>query len=514
MQKKYSIPFAKSGLFSKLFIDYVNEANSIRSFYTYSPNITSFEKAIADKKKENINRSVLVKVLESQYAKFETTAVVKENIQRLNNTETFTVCTGHQLCLFTGPLYFIYKIVSTINLAEALNKKYPTNYFVPVYWMASEDHDFEEIKSIHAFGKKVAWENTEAKGAVGRLQTASLNNTLQEFKQVLGTSEKAEELFNLFADAYLGHSNLADATQYLVNRLFSEYGLVVLNPDDAQLKAAFSTVLLDDIFNSTNYKLVNQSIEKLKAAGYEAQVNPREINVFKLEHGDRVRIEKAEDSLKTESPYNLSPNVVLRPLYQQTVLPNLAYVGGPGEIAYWLEYKAMFDHHGIAFPVLIPRNFALITDEKTEQQINKLGFENVDFFNALDVLNKAFVTKNASVELSLLEEEEQLRKVYAHIATKAGNIDTTLKASVEGELQKALNAIKNIEGKLMRSEKQKQETSINQIKKIKEKFFPDNTLQERYDNMAPYYLKTGKNWITDLKNTFDPFNFELLVLEQ
>jgi bacillithiol biosynthesis cysteine-adding enzyme BshC len=236
-------------------------------------------------------------------------------------------------------------------------------------------------------------------------------------------------------------------------------------------------------------------------------------NVFKVLNTD---ITFTEEQLKTEielHPGRFSPNVVLRPVYQQKILPNIAYVGGPGEIAYWLEYKAMFEHHKISFPVLIPRNFAMISDEKSMTQISKLGFEMKDIFRDVDVLIKEFIIKNSSDSLSLKEEEEKLTKIFNEISGKAISIDSTLKSTVEAEMQKSINSIKNIESKLMRAEKQKQETSVNQIKKLKDKYLPEGVLQERYDNFIPFYLKSGKDFIKDLKDAFVPFEFEMVIVE-
>lgn len=507
--KKHKIPFSQTGQFSKLFIDYINAEKSVRDFYSYTPGLASFKQAIQDKSKERINREALVTVLNEQYAK---TGITPPDTKLLLDKNTFTVCTGHQLCLFTGPMYFIYKIVSTINLAEQLKKEYPENNFIPVYWMASEDHDFAEISAIHLFGKKISWDNAEAAGAVGKLHTKSLEPVIAELGAILGESENAKELMQLFADAYLKHDNLADATRFLVHQLFGKYGLLILDADDARLKSEFMAIIKDDISNATNYKIVSESIRKLNALGYDAQVNPREINVFKMSGHERTRIEQPNAETLNLKPEEYSPNVVLRPLYQQMILPNLAYIGGPGELAYWLEYKAMFDHHHVNFPVLIPRNFALLSDERSEQQLQKLGFKTDDIFKDTDTLTKEFISRNAGSELSLKDQEIKLASVFNEISGKATAVDPTLKGNVEAELQKALNALKNIESKLVRSEKQKQETSINQIKKLKDKFFPEGTLQERYDNFAPYYLKAGSALIGDLKEAFDPFDFELLVL--
>jgi bacillithiol biosynthesis cysteine-adding enzyme BshC len=526
--KKSTIALSATNQFSKLIIDYISNDNSLRPFYSYLPTLETFQQVIEDKSKELIDRELLVGVLKNQYEKSNIQHPVS-TIELLLKENTYTVCTGHQLCLFTGPLYFIYKIISTINLAEALKKKYPENNFVPVYWMASEDHDFEEIKSIHLFGKNIAWNNEEAKGAVGDLKTQSLDKVIDELKQILGESANANQLIQLFNNAYLKQSNLADATRYLVNELFEDYGLVILDANDKQLKTTFSEIIKDDILNNSNFKLVNKTIEELDRVGVKAQVNPREINCFYMMDGLRERIVFENSIYKIQNseivytkvellielqnhPERFSPNVVLRPVYQQKILPNLAYVGGPGEIAYWLEYKAMFNFHKINFPVLMPRNFAMLMDEKLNQQLQKLGLTINDLFKDTELLTKEYVNKNASGEISLKEQEEKLTTIYNELALKVTAIDVTLKSSVEAELQKSLNALKNIETKLLRAEKQKQETSINQIKKIKDKFLPEGKLQERYDNIAPHYLKSGKQLIADLKEVFDPFEFQMLVL--
>jgi bacillithiol biosynthesis cysteine-adding enzyme BshC len=498
-------------------MDYVNGKEALRPFYSYVPELASFKQAIADRKNIPLDRELLSEVILGQYhsrvkSEMKDFQAVNDNIELLRDENTFTVCTAHQPSIFTGPLYYIFKIISTIRLAEELKKTYPAYGFVPVYWIGSEDHDLEEIGSLNLFGKKLSW-NTEQKGAVGRMNPADMAPLLEEIKQILGSSDNARELYEIFSAAYQKHSTVADATRFLVHELFAAYGLVIIDADDVRLRTAFMNIIKDDISNQTNYRLVSGTISKMKAAGYEAQVNPREINVFRLSANDRVRIEEANSETLNYPTEEYSTNVVLRPLYQQMALPNLAYVGGPGEIAYWLEYKQMFDHHKIFFPVLMPRNFAVLSDEKTAQQLTKLGLETKDLFTDVDQLIKDFVAKNSENELSLSAQENEVRAMFAELAAKAAAIDPTLKASVEAELQKALGSLKNIEGKLMKSEKQKQETSLNQIRKLKEKFLPGGSLQERVDNFAPYYLKAGKNLIPSLKEAFDPFEFKLLIIE-
>lgn len=362
------IPLEQTDAFSKLFLDYIKEEKSLSSFYKYSPSINSFEHAIKDISSLKFNRKLLVEVITEQYSNGSCRLPVA-SCQLLLDENTFSVCTGHQLCLFTGPLYFIYKIISTINLADELKKKYSAYNFVPVYWMASEDHDFDEVNHINFFGRKIEW-NKKPGGPVGKFSTAGIAEVISELKLALDDSKNAAELITLFENAYVNHSDYASATRFLVNELFGKYGLVILDADDKRLKNEFREIIRDDIFNHTNFKLVNKTIAELKSSGYDAQVTPREINFFLLSKKfrgwiDVAKVQSEPEEWKKklmEETERFSPSVITRSLYQQQILPNLAYVGGPAEISYWLEYKAMFDHHKIFFPVLIPRNFVHLSD--------------------------------------------------------------------------------------------------------------------------------------------------------
>ena len=291
MFQKQTIPVHQTGLFSSLFEDYISNSENTRPFFESHIYKTDIESYLKKHGFESINRTVLASALQKQAALVENTSTLSlKHISLLKDANTFTVTTGHQLCLFTGPLYFIYKIISTINLCKTLEEHFPIKRFVPVYWMASEDHDFEEINHVNVFGKKVTWNSTQ-KGSVGEFGTEGLQEVIAELKTILGENENSNALIQLFEAAYLKHSNLADATRYLVNELFGEYGIVILDGDDAELKQLFKEEFKKDAFENTSFKLVNESIEAL-SKHYSAQVNPREINIFYKAKGLRQRIEK------------------------------------------------------------------------------------------------------------------------------------------------------------------------------------------------------------------------------
>lgn len=531
MFTKQTLPLSDTSLFSDLFTDYTQAAGKVKPFYGFHIDQAAYSSFFSQNSFQDLNRGVLVQALERQAKLVENTHPATWNhISLLKDKTTFTVTTGHQLCLFTGPLYFIYKIISTINLAKTLSEQFPGKSIVPVYWMASEDHDFEEINHVHVFGKKVSWNSTQ-KGSVGEFSTEGIAETLNELKVILGESDNAKAIAELFEKAYTKHANLADATRFLVNELFGEYGLVILDGNDKELKSLFKEEFKKDVFEQASFSAVNQSIEELKKH-YSIQVNPREINVFYKEKQVRERLEKSGEDYKAVNtatvftkeelsrlidtePDKMSPNVVLRPLYQQKILPNVAYVGGPGEIAYWLEYKRLFGVYGITLPILMPRHFVMLIDKGTGNKLQKLNISIPDSFKEGEELVKQFI--KTEYDNSILEEaRKKLSVVYASLTDTVSAIDKTLTGTVEAEKQKAINGIAAVEQKMNRALKQKSENDVNQIWAIKGKLFPNNIPQERYDNLSMYYSKYGKEFIKELMGllVYDLKTFDYTVLRE
>ncbi len=397
--------------------------------------------------------------------------------------------------------------------------------------MASEDHDFEEVNHFNVFGKKIEW-NSSDKGAVGNFKTDSLSEVKVKLKEILGEGTNSEFLLNLFENAYLKHSDLAIATQFLVNELFGQHGLVIVDGNSKKLKESFIPYFEKDIFENIPSKKVNSTIEKLKQLKYEAQVNPREINCFYMEAGVRARIEKEGDNYnivgmdkkfsKTElqqlvksHPEKISPNVVLRPCYQQFILPNLAYVGGPGELAYWLEYKEMFDELDLFFPVLTPRKSVMIIDNNTLSKIKKLGFDMENVFENEQELIKLYLEKSDN-SFNLEAQKRSIEDLFKKIAEETDKIDKSLNAAVEAEKQKNLNSISALEQKTVRAIKAKLDTEVNQIKAVKAKLFPNGSQQERVENFSTYYNKWGSEFLSSLKEniTYDLAKNQNIVIEE
>ena len=526
------IDYQSTGSFSPTVVRYLEDDVALKPFYNFRPNLDGFRQLLQHKK-NTYKRSILTEVLNKQYGKLPSetiSSLSKKNIDLLNQENTFTVTTGHQLSIFTGPLYFIFKIVTAIRLAKDLKAEFPDKNFVPVYWMASEDHDFAEINHTQIGGKKVQWDE-EVSGATGRIATKGIREALNAYKGVLGIDNHAEELAQLVETAYIKFENLTDATRYLVNSLFNKHGLVIIDADDARLKQEFATIIQEDIIGKNSFKNITATNEKLQELGVHIQVNPREINFFYLlkEVRERIVFENnqykvlnteiafSEEELKAEietHPERFSPNVVMRPLYQEVILPNIAYIGGGAEVVYWLELKANFDFYGIDFPILILRNSGLIVSKRAADKAEKTGLVLPDFFQDTTILKTNWTKANSRNQLQLKQEWQELSNVFDKMKLQNSKIDPTLGPSTEAIQKRLKHAIFNLEKKLVKAEKRNFEMRLNQIDQIKTELFPGGSLQERNENFGLFYVKFGSEFIDQLVEYFKPLDFKFTILTE
>lgn len=522
------ISYQNSGYFSKLIVDYLNQKAEVQSLYHRFPSLENFKLQLEEKSNgfPIKNRVILSESLEKQYFGFQISESTKKNITSLKEIKTFTVTTGHQLNLFTGPLYFLYKIVSTINLAKQLQTANPECHFVPVYWMATEDHDFEEINYFNFKEKKIHW-NHESKGPVGRQTTEGLDKVFDAFSQELGAGIHADFLKELFKKAYLNHSNLADATRYLANELFGEYGLVIVDGDASELKQLFAPFAKRELIEELAYNEVSKTLKEFN--NYDIQVNPREINLFYITDTLRERIVNENGTYKinatemqfsesqileelTNHPERFSPNVILRPLYQEIILPNLCYIGGGGELAYWLELKSNFAANNIPFPILMLRNSALLVSEKQLQKMERLELSASDIFSKqADLLNrKTELFSQIDIDFSL--QKQFLSTQFDKLTQIAAQTDKSFIGSVKAQEAKQLKGLENLEKRFLKAEKRKYSEQLSRITALQNELFPNHSLQERKLNFSEFYLEYGPELIQKLFETLDPFSNEFSIV--
>jgi bacillithiol biosynthesis cysteine-adding enzyme BshC len=527
----HCISFKETHYFSSLICDYLDKNEQIKPFYNRFPSLKNFKAQIEEKQSnyKNSIRPVLANVLKTQYQKLEVSDLTNQNIESLEKDNTFTITTGHQLNLFTGPLYFLYKIISTINLSKELKAAYPEYNFVPVYWMATEDHDFDEINYFNFKGKKVKW-SRQVSGAVGHLSTEGLDKVLEVFATDLGFGANSNAIKTLFKTAYLDHNNLAEATRFLANELFGAFGLVIIDADEKDLKSEFIPYVKRELTEQISFAKVSETNAKIDELGFNAQVNPREINLFYLKEGLRERIVKqngtyfvndtdisftaSEILAEIEThPERFSPNVIMRPLYQEVILPNLCYIGGGGELAYWFQLKSYFNAIGVSFPMLLLRNSALIYSTKQAEKLNKLGVSIKELFlNQEDLVNQQ-VKKRSKIDIDFSSQKEHLHKQFKALYELAKETDKSFIGAVAAQEKKQLKGLDHLEKRLLKAQKRKLNQQISRIIEIQNQLFPGQSLQERNFNFSELYLEFGDQLIQQLMLNLHPLKGEFLILE-
>lgn len=512
--KAYTIPYAATGAFSKLVSHYVENNHQLKPFFEHSVSLEGLQQAIANRQYFSTDRAKLVAALQQQYKEVTLNEKQSANLSLLLNNNCFTITTAHQPNIFTGPLYFIYKILHAIKLADYAKTQFPQYHFVPIYYMGSEDADIDELGHTFVDGKKYEWP-TKQTGAVGRMKVDNaLLQLIQEMAGQIGIYPFGNSFIYLLNQAYIKGRTIQEATLHLVNSLFAEFGLLVVVPDNKILKSLFIQTIQKELFEQFSSKAVMPTIERL-AEHYKVQAAGREINLFYLSEGARDRIEKkgerfaiqrlnrffsAEEIIAelTTNPEAFSPNVILRGVFQETILPNIAFIGGGGELAYWLELKEVFKAAAVPYPVLILRNSFLLMEAKYTAQYQKWQLKLNDIFKSADQLLNEWVLQQAANSLLLDEEKELFDEAFNKVQTKATQIDSTLAAHAKALQHVWFQKIVTLEKKMLRAEKRKHADRKQQLLYWKNALFPNNALQERTENMAVLYSKYGPNLMQQL----------------
>jgi len=526
-----TISLSETRIFDQLILDYIGGDPATSDLFVHAPNLVGMEKGLENQSRRKINRELLVKVMKEQYSFLVSETekkTINANIELLSSTEVHTICTGHQLNLFTGPLYTIFKIITTIQSAQKLSLS-SGKKIIPVFWLASEDHDMDEINHIYIYGQRYEW-SVDWAGPSGKSSCRGIHTLISSMRDKFGNSEEAIPWLDLLEASYQPEDTLSMATRKFLHALFGKYGLLILDPDDARLKKEFIPEMINDISNHVIDECVSSTISKLPKE-FKVQVHPRMVNLFYLANNKRTRIDFVDDQFKLQdgsqtwseeeirteissSPERFSPNVLLRPLYQEKTLPNIAMVGGPAELAYWLELKSTFIRNGISFPVLLLRNSVMFLDSQTLARMKKLKLNTSNLFETVDEWIRNYI-KNGPVEnFSAEDSMQEISRALSLLVKSVEKIDPTLVGAIEAENSRIQKSLKGFEEKILRSIKKKNETEINQLQKLHEKIFPYGKLQERTENVLPYLFKYGSGIIDELMNTLDPFSNKLFILEE
>ncbi len=523
------VPYQHTGYFSRIITDYLSGNEFLKNYYEHPVTFSGIEDAIIQREKFPTDRRLLVKSLETQYADLPIHDAVKKNLESLSDKNTFTVTTAHQPAIFTGNLYFIYKILHTIKIAETLSDRYPKRHFVPVFFMGSEDADIDELGNIYLDNEKLTWD-TKQIGAVGRMHMAGLETIIERIEGEFAGDPFGPELINLLKDCYLKSENIQQATLKLLNHLFGSYGLIVLIPDNRILKSVMGAIFKDDLTTHIPFEITRKNIQQLSTQ-YPIQANPREINLFYLKDDIRERVEMKNESYYVNNtsihfsaeemekelagfPDRFSPNVILRGLYQDSILPNIVFVGGGGEIGYWLELKPLFNHYCVPFPVLILRDSFLLIKKSWKTKMDKAGISATDIFKPEDKLMEDFIRRHSNRQLNLAPQIADLSTFYNTLKNISGAVDKTLEQHVDKLESQALQKLEELEKKILRAEKKNHEDVRRKIHEIREALFPMENLQERIDNFIPWYSEYGKAFLELIYYHCLALDQEFVILEE
>jgi len=516
--QKDSYSFSEFGFSSQIIQDLVSKNSKVNPFVDYFFSDKNIENQFNKKNFNCDDRLKLHNSLVKQNKSITLNLKSKTNIDLLKNDNTYTITTGHQLNFLTGPLYAIYKIIQIINWTEKLNKTYPHQHFVPIFWMATEDHDFEEINHIHLFNSKIEIEAENQQNYIaGEIVPSNFESVKLEILEKFSDETlktKIEQFIN-----YYKNNNLAQATRGLLNELFGKYGLVIIDGNDHALKKSFLPIIKQEIKHQVTFNSVSKTNIELENSGYHNQVFLRECNLFYIENEKvRHRIIKTEKGFEInhqdftanqlieeaeKHPERFSPNALMRPLYQETILPNLVYFGGGGEIAYWLQLNNLFKTLNLTYPLLRVRDSYILLNQKDFDLLNKFKYSVLDLKQNIDDLLKIFVKNNATSDIQMNDEIEFFNKMKQSLTSKVEKKDIGLQRFIEGELVRIENTLDKIEKKLIQNEKKHQEKTLKQIQKLRDKIYPKNGFQERYENFLQYAYQP--DFINNLKKEAEQY---------
>jgi bacillithiol biosynthesis cysteine-adding enzyme BshC len=525
--QRHPISYRATGRFAHLVCDYLEGATALQEFFPNTPDRKGLEAAMAVRTFDPAMRQVLCAALDRQYRGLVIDPAVRANLDLLQQDSTLTITTGHQLCLFTGPLYVPFKILNVVRLARALSTtKRPV---VPVFWMATEDHDRAEIDHAWINGHRVHWPG-EAGGAVGHLRLTGINIVLDEVDRLLGAGAEADAMRHLLRECYTEDATLAQATRRFVNALFGRFGVVIIDGDDPALKKAFAPIMQEELLNEVTARTVHYANEKL-AGHYALQAHARDINLFHLRPGHRSRIVREDDHYRVldggpvfsvdallaeleAHPERFSPNVLLRPVYQETVLPNIAYVGGGGEVAYWSQLRWLFQGMRVPMPVVMLRTSAAFVTAKEHERWKGLGLAVEDLFKPREELAAQVARSKATFSTELDKERAAHAEFYAALAQRVLSADPTLTKAVQAREARAAKGLDAIEAKLVRAAKRQQADALARLDQVLHGVFPSG-LQERQENLLPRYVAQGPGFLDTLLRALDPLDprFSVLVEE-
>ena len=489
---------------SELIGAYVNNSETLKEFYQFEPSINGIIESATHKKFEG--REALVVEIQKQYAGIELGTAVTENISLLKSDTSFVCVAAHQLNIFLGPLYYVHKILDLLKTVTVLNEYQSDFNFVPVFVLGSEDHDQEEINNTTIKHKEYQWQ-TNQKGAIGRY---IIDENFIKLRDALIQNLSNTTLIEVLKNSYTLGEQYSVGHRKFLHLLFQKHGLIIVDLDAAFFKVQCHSIFKDEVVYHRAHAILKDTLVVLNSE-FKIQAKPRDINLFSLANHDRKYIQNV-DEFENTAISDLSPNVIMRPLMQQKVLPAVCFIGGAGELGYWLELKKLFDFYQIQFPVLSLRNHILYADSKTKNKLDQWEISCKDLWLQENEIVQKILKKNSPYTTLFKEIIPDVNTIFKKIETSADLLDKTLISAVGAEKAKFQNALEHLEKKFLKAEKRKNDELVNAVSHLKNNFFPEGILMERKNNFMDYYDRYGDAYLDELLNLIGPFSKDVLFL--
>jgi bacillithiol biosynthesis cysteine-adding enzyme BshC len=527
-----------------LFLDYLYEYENVAELYKYNfrdkENYLKIFRNISEKPREISEQ--ISSILSNQYSLLDTSDLTKKNIKLLSERKTIAVVTGQQLGVLGGPLYTFYKIITAIKLSRYLSERYNDFNFVPVFWLEGDDHDFNEVRTIKlpdevnkintiSYGEEI--DEDDVKQSVG---LSNFNESISQFINTLSKhlreTEFSKSLLDNFKSFYAPDKTFKDSFFELIHSLFDQYGLVIFNPLDDKVKSLLKPIFKKEIvdFREHTEKLVHVSarLEEI----YHAQVKVKPVNLFLRVDDGRFSIEPAENDFKLKrkrksftqdelleilenEPQRFSPNVLLRPICQDYLLPTAFYVGGPSEVSYFAQIMPLYDFYKLTPPVVYPRSSATIVEKNIGNILDKHSIDIAEIFIDTENVKRKILhsVSESSVDEVFDNISNQIELAFDQLKEKLFDLDKTIADSSNRYRDKIYNSVNELKGKAEKAHQKKHEVTLKQIDRAAGSLFPNNNLQEREFNYVYFANKYGDEFLKTIFDKLQINKFEHQIIE-
>lgn len=491
--------------FTKLFLDYSDWNESIQPFFEFNPFRLSDYKRRSQNLRFDTDRKDVVSSLTEFNLKYGANDQTLKKIKKLENDDVFTVVTGQQVTLFGGPLFTVYKIVTAISIADKLTKELG-KMVIPVFWMADEDHDFDEVSSISITDGdvyaeyKLNQEDSKENRVVEKKLNAEIKEIRGKIRDVLPQTDFTDDLWQLVDQCYKSGETYGSSFGRLILKLFGKHGLILAGSNHDSIKKLIIEPLISSVKDAdVHQKILQATSEALTKKKYHTQVTVQSSNLFFIgADGSREKLQNSgekwfidgneqfwssdELSSKIETtPDKFSPNVFLRPVIQNHILPVISYVAGPGEIAYYAQMRSYHHQFDVEMPVITPRFSATLIESSIDRVIGKLPFHIHDYYGRIEDLEKDFLKQSDSPDVESIFKGWKSSIMDHSIGpiSKVSEIDPTLKKSADKTVNQFFTELDKLKGKLYRSIKESEKVQLQRIQRVQNNLYPNRNLQER-----------------------------------